>query len=182
MLGNAINLAQTQPGTFADGFRCKKWIEHLAEDFRIDAFAIVNHGYHCIVASLLKVVRRRMHCRPDDDGAAARHGVFRVDCQIQHRKFDLVQIRLDIGYVRRQFELNADGRAKRGGQQILDAFQCLVQIEGGQVKSLSARERQQLTGQFCALPCRLLDGGRPPFEALVGRQQIDQVGVALDDA
>src|SRR3546814_19991076 len=85
----AIDLTETEARALADAFRREEGLEHPRLHLRIDALTGIGDGEHQRAAAFGISLGLG---RADGESAALRHGVTRVDGDVEHRRFQLGEI------------------------------------------------------------------------------------------
>jgi hypothetical protein len=123
LLRHAVDLAQPKTGSFPDLFGGEERLEHLGQDVGPDSHAAIDHGNPHVLARRKQFGRRAGPVRPDDELAPGRHGVARVDGEVDQRHLHLVQVCRDEPGLLLDLDPEPDSRAERCGQQGLYPFE-----------------------------------------------------------
>ena len=94
----------------------------------------------------------------DGQRAARRHGVARIEGEIEQRQLELAGVDLDRAGPPRHAEPDVDVAAQRAAEHVLDLRQPLGEIDHAGLMHLPPREREQLPGQAFAARRRIGDG------------------------
>ncbi len=102
-----------------------------------------------------KFVGHALIARSQGDGAARRHGIARVDHQVEQRRFELVGVDLHQAEVGRKPDLDGGHGAQRLLQEIAQLVDEPPQFDGLRTQFLSSSEGQHALGQRRAALGRL---------------------------
>ena len=150
LLGHAMHHGKTQPGAFADTLGGEERLRSTGQGLRVHAFAAVGDGKTDIwtrrqaggMAQIHKFLPRR-----DDDAPAARHGIARIDAQVQQRQFQLVLVGNDRPQRRWKLHLNFHVLAQCAFQEVGHAVHQRRQVQGKHFHGLAPCEGQHALGQ-----------------------------------
>ena len=95
----------------------------------------------------------------DGERAAIRHGVARVDGEVEHGHFELRRVRQHADAGRVEVELDRDHRPERAGEQVAHALDEIGDEDRLRFDALGAGEGEQLAGE----PRAALGGLQPGF-------------------
>ena len=115
--------------------------------------------------------------------SALRHGIARVDAQVEDRGLQLRRVRQRHPQPAAQHGLHAHGLAQRARDQLRHAGHELVRIDGLGRQRLLPRERQQPSHQRCGLVGTLQSAGEKSVSLLFGGRHASarQADAAGDD-
>ena len=153
LLDDAVDRGQAKAGAFADVLGGEERLEDLADDRRRNAGAGVGdfdqhvvRRRHALGVIALAFARGHIggaHVQP----AAVRHGVARIDREIDDHLLELRDVDLDRPQVAAVHDLEGDLLADQPPQQHVEIAQHLAEIEHLRAQRLLARECQQMPHQ-----------------------------------
>src|SRR3546814_112847 len=150
LVDEAMDLAESQPAAPADVLRREERFERPPQHLRRHAGAGVGD------AGLDIGPRRQLpRAEPDVPGrypqpAAVRHGVPRIDRQVQDRGLELPRIDPAGPEIRLQLQHDLDRLADGAPQQLVEFVDQPVAADGFGTQALAAGEGEQLAGQTLA--------------------------------
>ena len=83
----------------------------------------------------------------DRDGAAAFHGVARIQAKIEDRQFEFAGIDLDRPQIGLQLHVDRDVSAQRAVEDLAHALELRRKVDGLWIHGAAAREREQMMDQ-----------------------------------
>ena len=187
LVHDAVHRGEPEPRALALLLGGEEGLEEVRLHVRVHADARVRHLEHHVRARLDPDPRRlvladRAIGRLDGQPAAVRHGVARVDGEVQEHLLDLTGIGRHGSEVRRGHRDELDRLAEEPIEHRVQAADDAVDVEhGGREHLLSAegqelaRERRRLVGGLAdplGIDAERVLGGQPPQ---------DEVAVAADD-
>ena len=95
--------------------------------------------------------------RPDRERAAVRHGVPRVQGEVDEHLLELARIRLNVPEVRAERGDDLDALADQAVQHLVGVDDDRVEVDDARLQHLLAPEGEQLLRQRRGALCRLLD-------------------------
>jgi len=197
----AIDLAEAKPGPGLALGRVER-LQHPARDFGRHTLAIVGYPDANIVAerqhgpaeacALTEASAFGEVGGRDTQLTALRHGVPRVDDQVEQRPVELCPIEPAWPDLRRQPQLQSDAGPGSALHERLQSVEELVDVDDLEVEFLLARESKELRGQGGAALHRRVDliqnwrqGGirhAPPEQAPAARDDREQVTEVVHDS
>ena len=163
LLDDSVDGRQAKAGALADFLGGEERFEYLGLHLRRHAGAgILEIDQHIIdrrqrLVSERRDFTRRQIARAHRHRAAARHGVARVDGEIDDDRLELVEIGFDRPEIATVNELQLDVLAKEPSQKDRQVGEHLAQRKDLRPERLTARERQQLPHQAGGAVGVLLD-------------------------
>ena len=178
---------EAQPRPFARLLCGEKGLKEVSPDLFRHADAGVAHRQHHILAWRPDTVAPRVLVTDHDVGradrhpATLRHGVDRIEQQVEQHLLHLIRVGTDPPQSRRGGDLQRDLRRQCVREQITEAIEQVVQVELTWRSRLASREGKELLAE----PAGTLDIGQQPLQMLAcrtgGRQQIGgKGGIATD--
>ena len=182
LFDDAVNGGESQTGALAKFLRGKERLEEAAQGHIVHAQSAVGDGERDESSgpSLGRVALDvgRLNLRDaggDHDLPAARHGVARVDCEVENDLLDHSAIRGDGREIRAILVIVADVVAECARQQAAQAGDDFVKVEDARRHHAAAAEGQQLArelpGAFGGTGDLLHAVARGLAERLIGAQQ-----------
>ena len=184
---DAIDGRKPQPGARADLLGGEKRLEDAFQIFLRDARCRYRDTSICDVMAgrhgLVAAADRRLVDDiggADGQGAAIRHGVARVDGEIDDDLLELALIDLDEAEVAAMHDLELDVLADEAAQQMRQIRERVGDVEDARLQGLLAREGQQLAHQIGGAVGVLLDL-HDVGEGRVARPEAQQQKIAKAD-
>ena len=186
LFDDTVDGGQSEPGSVAAGFGGEERLEEMLDGFFVHAGAGIGHGQLHIGAGL--ATRRRVLSveagvgGAEEEPAAVRHGITRVDRQVEQHLVHLAGIGHDQIERRIEVGLEQDILADEPLQHALRAGDQGVEFEWARLADLAAAEGEQLLGERGRALARVADFlNRLPLR-IAFRQVLDEhVAVAVDD-
>ena len=169
LLDDAVNHRQAQAAACAPLLGGEERLEESLLRLLVEAGAGVANREHGVPAGPESLVRPRellvdIHVPAcDGEQPAARHGVARVDGEVEQHLFELARVGEHQLQIRRHGNLEADILPDRSSQHGLESGYDVAQLGGPQLEHLLAPERQQLLGQPLEVLGGVLDIGQHLF-------------------
>ncbi len=143
LAGEAVDCRQPKAGALADGFGGEERVEHLVQQLRFDAGAVVAHADHHIGAvGQVGVFLGPDGSRVQPDPPALGQRVTGVDHQVEHRAFQLHRVDQGDDRLGGEVQGQRDALANGAGQQFFERAHVAVDVHGPGVQRLLAREGQ----------------------------------------
>ena len=153
LFGEPVHLTETQPGPLSGIFGCEVRIEDVRKNFWRNAGAAI-HQFDgdefpaqpidfCFAGKAYVTNRERQN-------TAVRHGVPRIDTEIQQRELELDRINAGATSTIRSERLCLDISAQGPFEHLADTRQGFREVDDFRLERLAAREGQQLTRQLLA--------------------------------
>ena len=190
LLDETIDHREPKAGPFAERFRRVEGLEHLAHGLGADPDPGVADPDHRVVAGIDPILARSLGrgdfdlpCR-DGKPTTVRHGIARVDREVDDGALELIGVRQRRPYIRLQVHRHLEALAERPVQEILDAADELVRVEGLRIERLAAREGEQAMRQGRRAVRRSRRGVHEPLRVVVfpRRQPAPEDVHGADDA
>ena len=179
LVRKAVDLRQPKPGALADGFRREEGIEDLAEHVGRDALAGVLDADGHEVGDIGLIGGGI--AGGDRDRAAERHGIARIDDEIDHRGFELGDVDRHRPEPVFEIEHEPDRAADAGLQHFADRLDPIRYADRLRIDALPPGEGQELAGQRGAALGRGLDrGDRALHLGIAGRALFQEMQAAAD--
>ncbi len=157
---------QAQPRPLADFLRGKERFERALQNFGAHPGSGVSHrDQHAVSARDLCrqfLTRRGDVCRFDQHHATTRHGIARVEDDVEERRLDLRGIDQNRPEVGRQSMPDLDGRAEGAAQNLAHLDNDGVEVGRDRGEQLLAAEGEQRFSEFGALGGPALRGMDQP--------------------
>ena len=148
LMREAVHLRQSKAGALADRLRGEERVEHIGDDVRRDADAVVADGDGDILAggnglALAKsdVLRRDRH------RAAVGQGIAGIDHEVDQGDFQFADVDGDRPYTGWDIDRQPDIAAKPAGENFADRIDPLRDLDRLRIDPLPPRECQQLPRQ-----------------------------------
>ena len=187
LLCEAVHHGESESGALANRLGRKEGVEHFDQDFRRHAGAGVGDrngdvvaGVQAFVMARFGFAQRRMAGR-QDQSTAMRHGIARIDGQVENGAFELRLVTQRSAYAVGQLHLEPHLLAQRAAQQVFHRADQCVDIDRARVERLAPRERQQTLNERGCTMRRLCCRTHVAIE-VVGAAQRDAAPHDLDRA
>ncbi len=146
--GEAVDHGQAQARALPDRLGGEERVERLGDHVRGHAGAGVADAQRDVGSGRQLALLRRPPVQPhlpglDRQPSAVRHGVARVDAQVEQRVLELVRIDQDGIRIGHADHRHGDGRSHRASDQLLHAGDQPVHVGRLGFQRLPSRERQQ---------------------------------------
>ena len=183
LMREAVRLRQSKAGALADRLRREERVEHIGDDVRRDADAIVANGDGDILAcdkglalAESDVLRGNRH------RAAVGHGIAGIDHEVDQGDFQFADVDGDRPYTGWDIDRQPDIAAKPAGENFADRIDPLRDLDRLRIDPLPPRECQQLPRQGGAALSGELDRlcGARGFRILCG-DRLQRLDVARHD-
>ena len=178
--GKSEHLAQSQPGAFSYFLGREKGLEDVGQRVCRDAAAAIGDRHGDIISIDLRVITRQSNPRfhADRERALSVHCIAAVYGKIDQCRVELAPVRVDVAFIVGKFGHDASLRAAQRLNYITDTGNTMSDIEHFGVERLTARKRQQLTGELDCPIGRIGHRSHVPFAAALGHagtaEQIDR--------
>jgi hypothetical protein len=140
-MGEAVDLRQAETGALAERLGREERLENPGQDIGRDSDAGVGHRQGDEVALELidpVALLERDVSRRQRDRAAARHGVARVDRDVDQGELELGDVHLDRPDVPRDVALELNVAAQRADQHLVHRLDAVLQVGDDRVERLAA--------------------------------------------
>src|SRR5215510_5843759 len=184
LFGEAVHLTETQPGPLSRTLGREVRIEDAGKNLRRNADAAIHQfdgdefatqPIDCGLAGKAHVTNR------ERKNAAVRHGVPRIDPEIQQRELELSRVDAGATSTIRSERLYLDISAQGPFEHLADMRQGFRKVDDFGLQRLAAREGQQLTGQLLASFDRSGDHLQRQADLLFRNGSLHDLSRAIDD-
>src|SRR5262245_8375332 len=153
LFGETVHLAETQPGPLSRTLGREVRIEDAGKDLRRNADATIHQFYRDEFAMQpidFRLAGKAHMTNREGKKAAVRHGVPRIDTEMQQRELELSRVNARATNAIRSERLYLDISAQGPFEHLADMRQGFRKVDDFRLQGLAAREGQQLAGQLLA--------------------------------